>query len=588
MVEIYIPEQNFDQNAHNQYFDNAKAGTLDVLGATFEETMYYNPLNALGRIADQKLGKGRKGRHLTREEYLESEYYREGMDINQDGITEGLASLLAERHDERSAFQTTLSRSRGGIGLGAAQFGVALAGSVLDPLNIASAFIPSVAVARGATMAAKIRPANAAKAIRQRLDGKTSGSRFATGTIDGAVGAVAVEPLVYGAAYLEQDDDYTLMDSFLNVALGSALGGGLHWGAGKISDRINKLPAPVRDEAQKISIVQAATDQEIQVRDLIDDVEKTNVATVEERAGKKIVYKSDGTTVAVDVVDISKDGTITVRDVDGTEKILDASDLRGKSPFDEDFEVEDIGTGETVPVSTMSDALLKASVKEFDARIETLQPYAGKPESEISTDAVKIEKLKAEKRAVEVEMDRRAGKAIERPADPDMKQAIEADLATFQKEIDNIRAKAEKRKNKRITAAEQKKLAELQEKIATRQSQLQEASDLVDTEQGVLTTQQADDLAENQQMQPDNLGRLAEHKDAVDEMAADKPVMEEIDLNDFEAENARLQEDLQNEEMQAVLPPDLKKSIDDTAILDEKASKYEDISRAGAACILRR
>ena len=588
MVDVYIPEQNFDQNVHDQYFDNAKAGTLDVLGATFEETMYYNPLNALGRIADQKLGQGRKGRHLTREEYLESEYYREGMDINQDGITEGLASLLAERHDERSAFQTTLSRSRGGIGLGAAQFGVALAGSVLDPLNIASAFIPSVAVARGATMAAKIKPAGAARAVRQRLDGKTSGSRFATGTIDGAIGAVAVEPLVIGAAALEGDDDYTLMDSFLNVALGSALGGGLHWGAGKISDRINKLPAPVRDEAHRISITQAATDQEIQVRDFIDDVEKTNLATVEERAGKKIVYKSDGTTVAVDVVDISKDGTITVRDVDGTEKIVDASDLRGKSPFDEDFEVEDIGTGETVPVSTMSDALLKASVKEFDARIGTLQPYAGKPESEISTDAVKIEKLKAEKRAVEVEMDRRAGKAIERPADPDMKQAIEADLATFQKEIDNIRAKAEKRKNKRITAAEQKKLAELQEKIATRQSQLQAASDLVDTEQGGLTTQQADDLAENQQMQPDNLGRLAEHKDAVDEMAADKPVMEEIDLNDFEAENARLQEDLQNEEMQSVLPPDLKKSIDDTAILDEKASKYEDISRAGAACILRR
>ena len=573
MVDVYIPEQNFDQNVHDQYFDNAKAGTLDVLGATFEETMYYNPLNALGRIADQKLGQGRKGRHLTREEYLESEYYREGMDINQDGITEGLASLLAERHDERSAFQTTLSRSRGGIGLGAAQFGVALAGSVLDPLNIASAFIPSVAVARGATMAAKIKPAGAARAVRQRLDGKTSGSRFATGTIDGAIGAVAVEPLVIGAAALEGDDDYTLMDSFLNVALGSALGGGLHWGAGKISDRINKLPAPVRDEAHRISITQAATDQEIQVRDFIDDVEKTNLATVEERAGKKIVYKSDGTTVAVDVVDISKDGTITVRDVDGTEKIVDASDLRGKSPFDEDYQVDDVA------VSSMTEADLTTQAANLDANLQAARE---------SNDPVLSEKLATDKKAIEVEMDRRAGKAIERPADPDMKQAIEADLATFQKEIDNIRAKAEKRKNKRITAAEQKKLAELQEKIATRQSQLQEASDLVDTEQGVLTTQQADDLAENQQMQPDNLGRLAEHKDAVDEMAADKPVMEEIDLNDFEAENARLQEDLQNEEMQSVLPPDLKKSIDDTAILDEKASKYEDISRAGAACILRR
>ena len=592
MVDVYIPEQNFDQNVHDQYFDNAKAGTLDVLGATFEETMYYNPVNALGRIAEQKLGRGRQGRNLTREEYLQSEYYREGMTVGEDGITEGLASLLADRHDERSAFQTTLSRSRGGFGLGAAQFGVALAGSVIDPLNVASAFIPSVAVARGATMAAKIRPAGAARAVRQRLDGKTSGSRFATGTIDGAIGAAVVEPLVIGAAALEGDDDYTLMDSFLNVALGSALGGGLHWGAGKISDRINKLPAPTRDQAQRASIAQAVNDKEVNVTSLIDDAEKTNIAKVEEQAGKKIVYKSDGTTVAVDVVDITKDGTITVRDVDGTEKILDASDLRGKSPFDEDFEVEDIGTGETVPVSTMSDALLKASVKEFDARIETLQPYAGKPESEISADAVKIEKLKAEKRAVEVEMDRRAGKAIERPADPDMKQAIEADLATFQKEIDNIRAKAEKRKNKRITAAEQKKLAELQEKIATRQSQLQEASDLVNTEQGVLTAQQADNIAEDAKLDDGGtealLGRLTEHKDAVDEMAADKPVMDEIDLNEFEAENARLQEDLQNEEMQAVLPADLKKSIEETKQIDEKASKFEEISRAGAACILRR
>jgi len=577
MVDVYIPEQNFDQNVHDQYFDNTKAGTLDVLGATFEETMYYNPLNALGRIADQKLGRGRQGRNLTREEYLESEYYREGMTVGEDGITEGLASLLAERHDERSAFQTTLSRSRGGIGLGAAQFGVALAGSVLDPLNIASAFIPSVAVARGATMAAKIKPAGAARAVRQRLDGKTSGSRFATGTIDGAIGAVAVEPLVIGAAALEGDDDYTLMDSFLNVALGSALGGGLHWGAGKISDRINKLPAPVRDEAHKISIVQAATDQEIQVRDLIDDVEKTNVATVEERAGKKIVYNSDGEPKAVDVVDISKDGTITVRDADGTEKILDAGDTFSKSPYDEDYQVTIFDAEDSL--SSFSDQDLDQVSEFMDSEIAA---------AEQAGDTAKAAKARIDKKAVEIEKKRRAGEDVQRPLDPDMDEAIKADLSAFQKEIDDIRAKAEKRKNKRITAAEQKKLAELQEKIATRQSQLQEASDLVDTEQGVLTTQQANDLAENQQMQPNNLGRLAEHKDAVDEMAADKPVMEEIDLDEFEAENARLQEDLQNEEMQAVLPADLKKSIEETKQIDEKASKFEEIGRAGAACILRR
>jgi len=577
MVDVYIPEQKFDQNVYDQYFDNAKAGTLDVLGATLDETMYYNPVNALGRIAEQKLGRGRQGRNLTREEYLESEYYREGLTVGTDGITEGLARLLADRHDERSAFQTTLSRSRGGFGLGAAQFGVALAGSVIDPLNVASAFIPSVAVARGATMAAKIRPSGAVRAVRQRLDGKTSGSRFATGTIDGAIGAVAVEPLVIGAAALEGDDDYTLMDSFLNVALGSALGGGLHWGAGKISDRINKLPAPTRDQAQRTSVAQLALDKEVEVTKLIDNVEKTNVAKVEEQAGKKIVYNSDGEPKVVDVIDISKDGTITVRDVDGTEKILDASDLRGKSPFDEDYEVNDIA------VSSMTETELNTQIADLEANLQTARE---------SNDAVLSEKLATDRKAIELEIDRRAGKTIERPVDPNMEQAIEADLATFQKQIDDIRAKAEKRKNKRITAAEQKKLAELQEKIAVRQTQLQEASALVDKQQGVFTAQQADNIAEDSKLDDGDaealLGRLAEHKNAVDEMAADKPVMDEIDLNEFEAENARLQEDLQNEEMQAVLPADLKKSIEETKQIDEKASKFEEISRAGAACILRR
>ena len=571
MVNVYIPEQSFDQNVHDQYFDNAKAGTLDVLGATFEETLYYNPVNALGRIGEQYLGKGRQGRTLTKEEYLDSEYYREGFSVNDDGISEGMAQLLANRHDEREAFKTTLSRSRGGFGLGAAQFGVALAGSLLDPLNIASAFIPSVAAARGATLASKIT--SPVQVARTSLAGRTTGSRFATGTMDGAIGAAVVEPLVFGAAALEQDDVYTLMDSFLNIALGAGLGGSLHAGFGKISDRINKLPQETKDTLHRTSVAQLADDQEVKVDLITDNVEKTNIATVEERAGKKIVYRSDGTTVAVDVVDISKDGAITVRDVDGTEKILDASDLRAKSPFDEDYEVDDAA------VSSMTEAELKTQIANLEANLQTARE---------SNDAVLSEKLTTDRKAIEVEMDRRAGKTIERPADPDLKKELADDIASFQKEIDSIRAKAEKRKNKNITVKEQAKLKELQEKIATRQTQLQEASDLVETEQGVLTEQQKQDLIESQQLQPDNLGRLSEHKEAVEEMAADNPSVEEIDLNEFEAENARLQEDLQNEEVQAVLPPDIKQSIDETAVIDEKASKFEEISRAGAACILRR
>tara|TARA_Y100001937_G_scaffold90666_1_gene122669 strand:- start:1384 stop:3099 length:1716 start_codon:yes stop_codon:yes gene_type:complete len=571
MVDVFIPEQNFDKNVHDQYFDNARAGTLDVLGATFEETLYYNPANALGRIVEQKLTRGRQGRTLTREEYFDSEHFREGVSVDDEGITEGLAKLLAERHDERESFKTTLSRSRGGFGLTAAQFGVALGGSILDPLNIASAFIPSVAFARTATLASKIK--SPGKVAGQQLAGKTTGSRFATGTVDGAIGAAVVEPLVIGAAALEDDDDYTLMDSFLNIALGSALGGGLHAGFGKISDRINKLPASTRDTLQRASIAQVGDNQEVNLSVLIDNVEKTNVAKVEEQAGKKIVYQTNGTPLAVDVIDIAKDGTITVRDVDGTEKILDASNLRSKSSFDEDYEIDGVA------ISSISEADLNGQAADIDASLQVARD---------ADDAASINKLTADKKAIEVELDRRAGKTIKRPEDPDVKAALASDIKEFKKEISKIKARAKKRKNKNITAEEQSRLAELQEKIQTRETQLQEASDLVRTEQGVLTAQQKEDLIENQQLQRDGLGNLAEHQDAVDEMAADKPVMEDINPDEIEAENKLLEEDLLNPETDKFLSNEMRASIQGFDSLDEKASKFEDISRAGAACIVRR
>ena len=131
MVDIFFPEQKDDPNLRKQYFDFARAGTLDVLGATLDETLYYNPASALGRLLEQKLGSGRKGTTLSAEEYQESEFFRPGIEVGDEGITTGLASLLADRHDERRDFQTTLSRSRGGIGLGAAQFGVEIGGSFL-------------------------------------------------------------------------------------------------------------------------------------------------------------------------------------------------------------------------------------------------------------------------------------------------------------------------------------------------------------------------------------------------------------------------------------------------------------------------
>jgi hypothetical protein len=272
MVDFYVPEQQFDKNAFDSYFDISKAGTLDVLGATLDETLYYNPLSALNRTFDQYAGPGADGRRLSAEEHRESQYYRPGIEVDEDGMTEGLANLLAERYDRRAAFRSTLNRSRGGFGLGAAQFGTMLAGSVIDPFNIASAFIPTIGAARMATMAAKY--------------GKT-GSRLIGGAINGAVGAVPLEAaIILPQAYRDQDPDYGLMDSFLNVTFGAVLGGGLHAGFGKISDRIEA--SAVKREALARSIVDALNDQPISGHKIIEAEEAAKDAEIIAAANERL------------------------------------------------------------------------------------------------------------------------------------------------------------------------------------------------------------------------------------------------------------------------------------------------------------
>ena len=421
MVDVYIPDQQEDKNLRRQYFDYQKAGTLDVLGATLDETLYYNPMNALDRLSEQYLGTGTTGAILSKDDWASSEYFREGIEVGDEGIKEGLASLLAERHDERLEFQTTLQRSRGGLGLGAAQFGVALAGSFLDPLNVASAFIPTVGLARGATVASRLG---------------RNGNRFTTGMMDGAIGAAVVEPLVIGAAAAEQDRDYGLMDSFLNVALGSALGGGLHWGVGKISDRINRTPPQVRDTAQQTAIGQVASDQEVTAGRLVEDAE--DAASVRSDTETMVVYDSDGNGRVVDVVDSDVEGQITVREADGTQKVVDASDARAKSPFDEEYTVN-------VGDSTFGDLPDFFERKLSEATPEELAQMSAVLDRQIKEYFPNDPKKLADKKAIEIEQKRRAGEVVERPKEADQTKTAKAEIDRLQKEIDDIQAESQKR-----------------------------------------------------------------------------------------------------------------------------------------------
>lgn len=261
MVDVYIPEIEFNRNRLEQYYETTKVGTLDVLGATLEDTFYYNPTSAADRFLSMKLGSGQDGNLLTPDQYKESQYYREGLEAPPEGIKEGYAQLLADNYDKRAKIQQTLSRSKGGFALGAAQFGTMLVGSVLDPLNVASAFIPVFPAARYSHLVAKY--------------GLTK-ARAVKGVVEGSVGATIVEPIVLGQAYVEQDKSYNLLDSFLNVTVGGALGGGLHVGFGRISDIIERRSQIAKETALITSVKQMMSDQDIEVTPIMKaDLEKT-------------------------------------------------------------------------------------------------------------------------------------------------------------------------------------------------------------------------------------------------------------------------------------------------------------------------
>ena len=252
-MELPGPKLTNDPVLRQQYFNNTNVGTLDVLGATFDDTLYYNPLNAGARTFDYFVNKD-KGKKYTKQEWSDSKYYREGITVGDDGIHEGAASILAERHDERLSRKMVLDRARSSYSLGAAQLGVGLVGSMLDPLNIASAFVPVMGGARFASLAAKYGTTRA-RAIR--------------GAAEGAVGAALLEPVVLTAAEVEQDKDYTVMDSLLNITFGTALGGGLHAVGGKLADKLSRTSPQTREILTKTSVAQFADDKNVDVEAIV-------------------------------------------------------------------------------------------------------------------------------------------------------------------------------------------------------------------------------------------------------------------------------------------------------------------------------
>ncbi|NIA72378.1 hypothetical protein HBA54_27700 [Pelagibius litoralis] len=280
--------------------EDYEAPLADYLGAVSETASTLNPGASLGRLGEIEQASGRAqqvresddGFPLPEEPFpvprelsplLSPEEATDraanvGLKFDKQTRSE-VVDILIQRKREEVARQSIERRGPTGFGAGSLAIATELLVTATDPLNLASAFIPVVGEVRFLQVAGRI--------------GATL-ARGSRGAVEGAVGAAVVEPFIIAATAQEQAD-YDMMDSLLNVAFGTALGGGLHVAGGAVgdalarrsgrptlSDRLAAAPHEVREAALRTAVGQAIQGRQIDVEPILTGsrlLDSTSLAT---------------------------------------------------------------------------------------------------------------------------------------------------------------------------------------------------------------------------------------------------------------------------------------------------------------------
>lgn len=255
----------------SQTLEDFDTGLATAVQATAEQIWQENPTQAITRMVElqsererqqttqysdfrppQKLAEPEKKMSKQDAEKRVSEA-GVSLSIGEDGISKRKLDILIKRKREEVKRKAIIETAPDGFISGAAQVGTGLAVSLADPLGIAASFIPVVGQARYAKALA-----GAASA------GGRFGVRAGVGAVEGAVGAAVLEPLVLMASAQDQAD-YGLYDSFLNLTFGAVLGGGLHSVGGAIGDILSKSSPQAKSDLLQGAVARALEDRPIDV-----------------------------------------------------------------------------------------------------------------------------------------------------------------------------------------------------------------------------------------------------------------------------------------------------------------------------------
>lgn len=264
----------------------------DVLGATAEQAITELPIASILRMNELSRAQASKQRidAETARQRVKDSGLEGRLTVSDDGIAEQALDILISRKKEEVRRQDILSRAPTGFGSKAQQLGMAFAASALDPVNVGLSFVPAVGQAR------YLRYLAGAKGILGR-----TAIRAGVGAVEGAAGAAIIEPLVYAAKTQEQAD-YDMTDSLLNVAFGTVFGGGLHVLGGLAADagkalsparvakprieptidgmasRVDAMPLPEREIAMRTAVAQAMQGKAVDVVPVVRQSEASNTS----------------------------------------------------------------------------------------------------------------------------------------------------------------------------------------------------------------------------------------------------------------------------------------------------------------------